>query len=180
MLTYELLIKGTIAQPDYPTECLPVKQLPRLLIYILILAATALIPSRSVAKSPEQDIIKVPELSLLAEYEKPIDTASFALATQLDTIVVAAPVLTPVVSTGSINCGSDPNQILVYTRESGCSTTATNSQGCYGLGQDCNGIVRALCGSDWTCQNQYFTTYMLNRYGSWSAAWQMELSSGWW
>lgn len=151
--------------------------LPRIIIYIALLAATTLIPSTKLQSKHYVAIFKPAYDSRALIANEPPLSGSFALA---DTIAVAAPVTTTPVYAGVSNCGSDPNQILVYTRESGCSTTATNSQGCYGLGQDCNGIVRSLCGSDWTCQNNYFTNYMLSRYGSWAAAWQMELSSGWW
>lgn len=68
----------------------------------------------------------------------------------------------------------------IYNKESGNNPAATNSQGCFGIGQDCNGIVRNLCGVDYACQDAYFTNYMLGRYGSWDNAWAVWLSQSWW
>lgn len=59
---------------------------------------------------------------------------------------------------------------FIYQHESGDNPSATNSLGCFGIGQDCNGIVRNLCGTDYSCQDNYFTNYMLRRYGTWQAA----------
>jgi len=60
--------------------------------------------------------------------------------------------------------------MFIYQHESGNNPRAENSIGCYGIGQDCNGVVKDLCGSDYQCQNEYFTSYMKNRYGSWAKA----------
>lgn len=98
-------------------------------------------------------------------------------AAQIPTPAPQPVYVAPVAQTG---CGSDPYQQLVYQFESGCSTTAVNPNGCYGLGQDCNGIVENQCGADWTCQNNYFTQYMLSRYGSWAIAWAHEQAVSWW
>ena len=59
---------------------------------------------------------------------------------------------------------------FIYQHESGNRPTAKNSSGCYGLGQDCNGIVENLCGADYACQDAFFTRYMQNRYHSWAKA----------
>lgn len=69
---------------------------------------------------------------------------------------------------------------FIYSRESGNNPNATNPSGCYGLGQDCNGVLRSQCGADYACQDAYFTDYAMRRYGSWEAAlgfWQV---NGWW
>ena len=59
---------------------------------------------------------------------------------------------------------------FIYLKESGNRPHAKNSIGCYGLGQDCNGIVERKCGADYSCQDHFFTDYMLRRYGTWQAA----------
>ena len=60
---------------------------------------------------------------------------------------------------------------FIYQHESGNNPTAKNSIGCYGLGQDCNGIVETLCGPDYACQDAFFTDYLNRRYhGSWVEA----------
>lgn len=88
--------------------------------------------------------------------------------------------VTPVPVILGVNCGTDPYQILVYQRESGCKTDSVNSIGCAGIGQACPGSKLPCSLSDWDCQNNYFTSYMLSRYGSWAAAWNSETSRGWW
>lgn len=59
---------------------------------------------------------------------------------------------------------------FVYCHESGNNPSKWNDSGCYGLGQDCNGIVYSQCGADYACQDAYFTSYMFRRYGSWENA----------
>lgn len=84
------------------------------------------------------------------------------------------------VSTDVGTCGDNDMARFIYMKESGCSTTATNAHGCYGIGQDCNGVVRSLCGADYTCQNRYFTDYAIRRYSSWANAYAYWLSNHWW
>lgn len=69
---------------------------------------------------------------------------------------------------------------FIYSHESGNNPNATSPNGCYGLGQDCNGRIRSLCGADYACQDQYFTNYAMSRYGSWEAAQAFWLAHGWW
>lgn len=64
----------------------------------------------------------------------------------------------------------DSAKMFIYMHESNNDPTRMNSIGCYGIGQDCNGIVYNLCGADYTCQDEYFTNYMKKRYGSWENA----------
>lgn len=59
---------------------------------------------------------------------------------------------------------------FIYQKESNDNPAAENYLGCYGLGQDCNGIVKDRCGADYSCQDSFFTDYMLRRYGTWQAA----------
>ncbi|MCA9327522.1 LysM peptidoglycan-binding domain-containing protein [Candidatus Saccharibacteria bacterium] len=83
-------------------------------------------------------------------------------------------------TTASYPVSSNAAKAFIYARESGNNPNATNPNGCYGLGQDCNGRVRALCGADYACQDAYFTNYAMSRYGSWEAAYAFWLSHHWW
>ena len=74
----------------------------------------------------------------------------------------------------------DAAKAFIYSHESGNNPNATSPNGCYGLGQDCNGRVRTLCGADYACQDQYFTSYALGRYGSWAGAQAFWQANGWW
>lgn len=75
---------------------------------------------------------------------------------------------------------NDAAKAFIYAHESGNNPNATSPNGCYGLGQDCNGRVRALCGADYVCQDAYFTNYALSRYGSWAAAEAFWQAHHWW
>lgn len=76
------------------------------------------------------------------------------------------------------SCG-DPKS-CIYDKESGNNPAAMNSIGCYGIGQDCNGIVLNQCGTDYACQDAYFTDYMSRRYGTWEHAWEVWQQQKWW
>lgn len=78
------------------------------------------------------------------------------------------------------DCGSDPNLAAIFQHESGCNPSSVNSIGCYGLGQDCNGIVRNQCGTNFSCQYSYFADYAMRRYGSSAAAWAFWQANHWW
>lgn len=58
-------------------------------------------------------------------------------------------------------------------KESSNRLDAVNSIGCYGLGQDCNNVLATEC-PDWRtnyeCQDKFWDSYAIRRYGSWSAA----------
>lgn len=69
---------------------------------------------------------------------------------------------------------------FIYARESGNNPNATNPNGCYGLGQDCNGVLRSQCGADYACQDAYFDRYAANRYGGWDGAKAFWDANGWW
>jgi TolA-binding protein len=77
-------------------------------------------------------------------------------------------------------CGDNQYARYIYQKESGCSTTARNASGCYGIGQACPGSKIAHCGSSYSCQNSYFSSYAISRYGSWAAAYSFHRSHGWW
>lgn len=68
----------------------------------------------------------------------------------------------------------------IYSHESGCRTDAINSIGCAGLGQACPGSKLPCSLSDWDCQNAYFTSYALGRYGSTYNAYVFWVNHHWW
>ena len=136
-----------------------------LLIAILIILAFPK-PTHVIDVGGVPDTLPRPKTALKAPDLSPQAT--------LATIYVAPP--QPVVG----NCGSDYYQQLVYQRESGCNTAAVNYLGCAGIGQACPGSKLPCSLYDWVCQNNYFTSYMYAVYGSWAAAWNSELTRGWW
>ncbi|MBP9761581.1 LysM peptidoglycan-binding domain-containing protein [Candidatus Saccharibacteria bacterium] len=69
---------------------------------------------------------------------------------------------------------------FIYNKESGNNPNATNPSGCYGIGQDCNGVLRTQCGADYACQDAYFESYAQRRYGSWENAYAFWQANGWW
>ncbi len=73
--------------------------------------------------------------------------------------------------------------MFIYFKESGNRTTARNSGGCLGLGQACPGSkLLAVCPdlNDYGCQDNFFTGYMQNRYGSWANARSFWERNHWW
>lgn len=86
----------------------------------------------------------------------------------------------PTASAAVSNCGDNEYARYIYMKESGCRTTARNPQGCYGIGQSCPASKIAHCGSDYACQNAWFTGYAISRYGSWQKAYQFWLANHWW
>ena len=88
------------------------------------------------------------------------------------------PVQPPAV--GVTNCGDNPYKQYIYQHESGCRTDAVNSIGCAGLGQACPGSKLPCSLTDWACQDNYFTNYATQRYGSWEAAYAFWVANRWW
>ena len=91
-----------------------------------------------------------------------------------------APQPKPVAVQGVTNCGDNVYKQYIYQKESGCRTGATNSIGCFGIGQDCNGIVRTRCGTSFQCQDEYFSDYAIRRYKSWANAYEFWVRNHWW
>jgi TolA-binding protein len=83
-------------------------------------------------------------------------------------------------------CGDNQYAAFIYGQESGgrvtgnCNTTARNAGGCYGIGQDCNGVLYTKCGADYACQNAFFNDYAARRYGGWAGAYNFWKANGWW
>ena len=101
-----------------------------------------------------------------------------------DAVLAAASVIAPTAhasaQTAPIAATSDA-KAFIYAKESGNNPGAINpSSGACGLGQalPCSKMPCSL--SDYACQDQYFESYMLSRYGSWSAAQAFWLSHHWW
>lgn len=111
---------------------------------------------------PATNIPKSPEVQAVDNVQTPAEVVQAPIVPEpvADTPKPVEPAVQP----------ENEAKLWLYHHESGNNPDRTNSIGCYGLGQDCNGIVRDLCGADYACQDEYFTSYMLRRYGSWEAA----------
>jgi LysM repeat protein len=101
----------------------------------------------------------------------PVKTAASTNSTQRTKTTVSA---------ASYPVDANSAKAYIYARESGNNPNATNPNGCYGLGQDCNGVLRAQCGADYACQDQFFTNYAMRRYGSWEGALAFWQNHHWW
>jgi hypothetical protein len=101
----------------------------------------------------------------VAQAETPKITATTVIAPE-----PLQPPVTQEVAQPSITDAEAEAKAFIYHKESSNNPAAENYLGCYGLGQDCNGIVKKKCGADYTCQDAFFTDYMARRYGSWSKA----------
>jgi len=122
------------------------------------------------------DQIRIPDLSeQLTDRGLPATTAP--VVTTASQPAATRPVVTTAVSVPVV--GNDA-KAFIYAHESGNNPAATSPNGCFGLGQNCNGTVRALCGVDYACQDAYFTNYAISRYGSWEAAASFWQANGWW
>lgn len=96
---------------------------------------------------------------------------------KLNTVATSVP--GTAIASAATNCGSDPYMAYIYLKESGCSVTALNSQGCRGIGQACPGD-KLPCGADFACQDAFFRSYAISRYGSTYNAYLTWLSQHWW
>lgn len=104
--------------------------------------------------------------------------AATVYAAELAATPAPVPTPTPVAATYAKPSG-DTDKAYIYGHESGNNPAAVNSIGCRGLGQACPGEALP-CGNDYDCQDQYFTNYMLQRYGSWAAARAFWEAHSWW
>lgn len=110
--------------------------------------------------------------SLNQQLSKKREQMKLASAVSISKPVAASP--------APVRAISGSAKAFIYMKESGNNPNATNAQGCYGIGQDCNGIVKSKCGANYACQDAYFSSYANSRYGGWDgalAAWQ---SKHWW
>lgn len=115
------------------------------------------------------------------EIRIPRDDETFT-SRPLPTPRVATTTTTARTSTAPTNYPVSANaaKAFIYARESGNNPNATNPNGCYGLGQDCNGVLRTMCGADYACQDAFFDRYAAARYGSWEAAYAFWQANHWW
>ena len=74
----------------------------------------------------------------------------------------------------------DEAKAFIYMHESSNNPAAVNSIGCRGLGQACPGSKLPCSSSDYACQDEWFTNYMLQRYGSWNNARAFWIANNWW
>lgn len=98
-------------------------------------------------------------------------------------VAAAKPAAAPVASASATSypaLSSNAAKAFIYAKESGNNPAATNPSGCFGIGQDCNGVLRSMCGVDYNCQDAYFTNYAMNRYGGWEGAYSFWVNHGWW
>lgn len=82
---------------------------------------------------------------------------------------------------GVVNCGDNAYKQQIYRRESGCNTAAINKKsGACGVGQayPCSKLPCSL--SDFACQDRFFSSYAIGRYGSWEAAYNHWQANHWW
>ena len=101
--------------------------------------------------------------------EEPVQTT-----TPAPQVAQTAP--TPVISVSEAEA-----KAFIYQHESGNNPGAINaSSGACGLGQalPCSKMPCSL--DDYNCQDQFFTQYMQNRYGSWANAMNFWQSKRWW
>lgn len=133
------------------------------------------------------DSIRIPNTSeQLAHRDLPAKVVPIAAAqaTQVASVAsntpTASAIAAPVVQAAPISgCGDNSYANYIYAHESGCRTTATSPNGCYGIGQACPASKIASCGADYACQNAFFSSYA-NRYGGWAGAYDFWVSHGWW
>lgn len=95
--------------------------------------------------------------------------------------MVAAPAA-PVLTGGVVNgCGDNEYANYIYMHESGCRLDANNGS-CIGIGQACpSSKLLAVCPDlNYECQNSFFTSYAINRFGSWAGAYSFWLQNHWW
>jgi LysM repeat protein len=130
-----------------------------------------------VAPAPEAAPAAAPVEDTQAAPEAPAVESAPEVAPAPAPAVEEAPAPAPVVTTGTPDNAA---KAFIYAHESSNNPDATNYLGCYGLGQDCNGQVRGLCGADYACQDEFFTNYAMRRYGSWENAQAFWIAHNWW
>lgn len=118
-------------------------------------------------------------ISSIEPAPKPLEASKFVALPEV-VIDTPAPAEQPPVASGTVNCGDNQYKQFIYEHESGCNTASKNAGGCFGLGQDCNNIVEARCGTDFACQDAYFSNYAQSRYGGWQQAYNFWVNNNWW
>lgn len=84
-------------------------------------------------------------------------------------------------ATASAATSPDADKAFIYSHESGNNPGSVNaSSGACGLGQalPCSKMPCSM--SDYACQDEFFTGYMTNRYGTWANARAFWQANRWW
>jgi hypothetical protein len=129
-------------------------------------------PTAQVVKTTDKPIEGIKENStppITSTYNAPQPSPAPVTAQASPRAVAPAPV------------ASNAAKAFIYQHESGNNPSAINAgSGACGLGQalPCSKMGCSL--SDYACQDAYFTSYMLGRYGSWENAYAFWISHSWW
>lgn len=138
----------------------------------------------------EKEKIELEKVKSIEEKNKKIEQLQKDLQSKADSKAAQASLATKVVQNivpvakAAEVAPSEPTEsakMFIYMKESGNRTNAINpSSGACGLGQalPCSKMPCSL--SDYACQDQFFTQYMINRYGTWENAKAFWLSHRWW
>ncbi|HEY4161149.1 MAG TPA: LysM peptidoglycan-binding domain-containing protein [Candidatus Saccharimonadales bacterium] len=110
----------------------------------------------------------------------PARATAQAAAPQPVTRSVAPAVTATTAATASTGTPDNAAKAYIYAHESSNNPNATNAEGCYGLGQDCSGKLKPMCGSDYACQDAFFDNYAQQRYGGWANAQAFWEAHHWW
>jgi hypothetical protein len=139
------------------------------LVALVISSITLLVIPAPKPQKPIGGIIVTTPVKLASSLQ------TVALAQQSKLGLLAVPVVKSTISTPvaptSYSEPDDTAKAYIYDHESGNNPRAINSSsGACGLGQalPCSKMPCSL--SDYECQDNYFTSYMLSRYGTWQAA----------
>lgn len=100
----------------------------------------------------------------------------------------AAQVTVAIASNPRSTCGDNQYAAYIYGMESGgripgnCNPTAKNAEGCIGIGQACpaSKLIAVCPNLDYECQNAFFTSYALSRYGGWAGAYAFWVAHNYW
>lgn len=107
-----------------------------------------------------------------------------AQSPKLHTISVNVAQVSPKAETAPKQPENAPDaKSFIYFKESGNRPTAVNaSSGACGIGQalPCSKLKNVCPDMDYACQDQFFTKYMQNRYGTWENAKAFWLKNKWW
>lgn len=143
------------------------------LTLLVTLHGASALPSQINNSEPKQVAVQTSEKPVVTENPQPKpeqpQEAPQPVAVQSEEIPPSQPV----------TCGDNTYANYIYMHESSCNVNAVNSIGCRGIGQACPGS-KLPCGSDYECQNKWFTNYALTRYGSWKNAYETWLIQHWW
>lgn len=146
-------------------------------LFVLILCITTLIyliptsPKVTIEEQPVAHVEALAEPIVPEVVPEPLPTVEPIVEPPSEPVYVA-----PVVYA----MPEDQAKAFIYQHESGNNPGAVNSIGCRGLGQACPGSKLPCSDADYACQDEWFTGYMLARYGSWSNAQIFWQNNHWW